>query len=225
MFASRCCRFSSYLCFSQLMPPLVTGRQSVGAGLCWCLCHCCGAVREHTACDQHRLNWDAVIQIIPSLFLAQLPGPGSATPSLAGPAARALGCSVSMRKNISHEGVPAGRLGWKYSKEHQCHCRTWGISCFSSKKKCSALQEGAAPSPLAPLPLLLLGVSLQFSPHSVIPSSSSHRSVKWLWWMEGGGTLLGNLSSYLWPVQKCITSESLNLPLEFAGYFLLEKEI
>lgn len=34
---SRCCNFSLYLLFFQLMTPLLTGRHSFWAGLCWCL--------------------------------------------------------------------------------------------------------------------------------------------------------------------------------------------
>lgn len=119
---------------------------------------------------------------------------------------------------------PARGQGWKHSREPSPAAEAEAFPASPAKRN-AAEHEGAALSPLAPLPLLLvlLSLSQQLSPQPATPSSSSLISLRWLWWMEGGGTLLGNLSSHLWTVQSVQLQQSFNLPLKIAGYFLLEK--
>lgn len=175
------------------MTPLVTGRHGAGAAL---RDVCNISYREQTACDHERLNWDAVIQILAFPISGSVSRPRfchslswrrrcrATTATKASsrvPGCTEEACPWGWASAMKEE--PARGRGWKYSKEQQSLCRSWGISCFSSKKKCLGLHEGAAPSPLAPLPLHLplLCVSQQLSPQPVISSSSSHCSVKWLW--------------------------------------------
>lgn len=143
IFASRCCCFSLYLLFFPAHDSTCDWKAELEQAVLMCVT----LVRGGQGADgmwpgQAKLGHGA--HIAPSLFLALPPGPGSATPSLggggAGPAQQpgpVLGRrGRSGRKSIGRERGTGEGTGLETLQRTQSRCRSGGISCFSSKKKC-----------------------------------------------------------------------------------------
>lgn len=131
------------------------------------------------------------------------------------PAASAQNCveeAAAWRRASATDEEPARGLGWQYPKEQTflwvllqnfLPLQWWG-ALGPVQGSCS-IPPGSSPTAFA------FAFSQQLLPQKVIPSVSSWRLVKCLWWMGSeedlpSNMLLGNLSSNLLTTENCTTS-------------------